>query len=551
MQRDDKEWEKRLAFAGIDARIRADLSALLPLVEGAFPAILQRFYAYLRNWDDLRRHIKDDTVVARLQERQMAHWRMLFSGRFDEDYFARARAVGEAHHRIGLSPQWYVGGYAIVLADLIALLTKRLWYRPARLARAGNALTRAVLFDLEVATSVYVEAGRTALQKELMQLADSLEEQVTSRVNSVSEHSAAARENATQMHAAAERSGSRSATVATASEQAAANVDTVAAAAQEFAASAQEIGRQTGLSKSVAEKAVVGARDASEVMQGLAGYAEEIGAIVEVISNIADQTNLLALNATIEAARAGDAGRGFAVVAGEVKSLAVQTSKATEQIGTQISGIQEAANRAVAAIEAVSAVIAELDGVTDAINGAAEQQNIAACEISNNVQEAAAGNREVTTNIQGVAEDAAAVADLSKKMQVAAGSTATAIESLRTAVGEVLAKLRSHTAFDRRHSPRSAAAPGARIGIRYQNRRHSVDLVNIGQGGGLVAGASDVLQAGDKVMVELQEGCAAIAAEILENESGRLRFRFTEAPADLQKAVAAVTSPIPQARSAA
>jgi methyl-accepting chemotaxis protein len=194
----------------------------------------------------------------------------------------------------------------------------------------------------------------------------------------------------------------RSAIVASASEEASENVQAVAGAAEELAASISEINRQVLVSADVAQRAVEGARRTSSVVSTLAHGVQKIGDVVALISGIASQTNLLALNATIEAARAGEAGKGFAVVAGEVKTLASQTAQATEDITRQIAGIQASTTEAVAAIEKIGGVIAEVNAIAIRISSAVEQQGAATREIARNVQQAALGTQQVSSNIAGV-----------------------------------------------------------------------------------------------------------------------------------------------------
>ena len=199
---------------------------------------------------------------------------------------------------------------------------------------------------------------------------------------------------ATSMEQGATANNARTTAVAAASEQAASNVQT-AAAATELSAAAGEVGSKVSRSADVARSAVVKANETGSIVEGLAGAAERIGEVVGLINAIAAQTNLLALNATIEAARAGEAGRGFAVVAAEVKNLAAQTAKATEDISTQVGAVQARTRQAVGAI-------AEIDQITSHVANSIEAQNAATAEIARNVEEASAGTGEVNRNIHDI-----------------------------------------------------------------------------------------------------------------------------------------------------
>ncbi|MQP67988.1 HAMP domain-containing protein [Niveispirillum sp. SYP-B3756] len=208
------------------------------------------------------------------------------------------------------------------------------------------------------------------------------------------------------MSGIAEEARSQATATAGAAEQTAGNVQTVAAAAEEMAGSIQEISRQITHSSQVSDQAAAEAARTNETVQGLAEAAQRIGTVVQLIADIAGQTNLLALNATIEAARAGDAGKGFAVVASEVKSLATQTARATEEIGKQIQAIQNVTGDAVGTIRTITGTISDINEAMAMIAAAVEQQNATTLEISRNVQQAALGTREVSANIVHVTEAA-------------------------------------------------------------------------------------------------------------------------------------------------
>ncbi|MDE5455697.1 HAMP domain-containing protein [Bradyrhizobium sp. CSA112] len=229
---------------------------------------------------------------------------------------------------------------------------------------------------------------------------------------------------AKSMSATADQSSALVSAVATAAEQTSANVQTVSSGTEELSSSIEEIGRQVITSAEIARKAVDDAGATDATMQGLADNAARISVVVDLIQTIASQTNLLALNATIEAARAGDAGRGFAVVASEVKSLANQTAKATDEIRQQIVSMQTVTTSAVSAIRNISNTISEINEVTTAIAAAVEEQGAATREIARNIQHAAGGTSEVSSNIVGVSS-------ASTQAGTAAGQVLTASDALR------------------------------------------------------------------------------------------------------------------------
>src|SRR6185503_13019232 len=246
-----------------------------------------------------------------------------------------------------------------------------------------------------------VVAGQRRKQ-EMIKLADDFEGAVGKIVETVSAASTELETSAGTLTATAERAQELTTMVAAASEEASTNVQSVASSTEEMASSITEIGRQVQESARMANEAVDQARTTNGRVSELSKAAARIGAVVELINTIAEQTNLLALNATIEAARAGDAGRGFAVVASEVKELAEQTSKATGEIGQQITGIQAATQESVGAIKEISGTIERLSEISSNIAAAVEEQGAATQEISRNVQQAAQGTQQVSSNIVDV-----------------------------------------------------------------------------------------------------------------------------------------------------
>lgn len=280
-------------------------------------------------------------------------------------------------------------------------------------------------------------------RKAMLDMADRFEASVMGVVKNVSSQASEMQATARSMSDIASKTSQQATAVAAASTEASTNVETVASATEELSASTGEIGNRVTEAANVSQRAADESARTNEMVQKLLTATNKIGEVVDLINAIAAQTNLLALNATIEAARAGDAGKGFAVVAGEVKSLASQTAKATDEIGAQINAVQAETNNAVAAIKNIAEIIAQIRGISANIASAVEEQGAATKEIARNVQQAAAGTHEVSSNIVEVTNASTQTGAAAEQVLSAAGELAHNAENLRHEVESFLANIRA------------------------------------------------------------------------------------------------------------
>ena len=305
-------------------------------------------------------------------------------------------------------------------------------------AAEASAARQQARLDKERADAQAAIDRKQALHK----MADEFEAGIMGVVQAVADAAAQMQTSAEVLSATAQQTNSQAATVAGASEMASVNVQTVATAAEELSSSINEISRQVAECSRITQQASDEAGRTNKMVESLVIATDKIGQVVQLISSIAGQTNLLALNATIESARAGEAGKGFSVVANEVKNLAAQTGKATEEIGAQIAAVQEETRRAVSGIRRIDQVIEQVRQISSGIASAVEEQGAATGEIAQNVAQASVGTQEVSETIGGVTQAAAETGEAAAHVLAAAQGLSQQSDNLKREVKRFLDNIR-------------------------------------------------------------------------------------------------------------
>lgn len=443
---------ERFEFLGLGPEQRERLKALKPTIREVLPSVLDAFYADISKHDEINDMFTSSEMRTHAREKQLEHWMLICDAAFDNNYIESVDRIGRAHARLGLRPNWYFGGYGKIINGVqTALVAQHLKSaNPLALGRTRknlqadlDAVTKAAMLDMDLVVSKIEACKQEETVDQRNQLAAQFERTVSAIVGSVAAASEELGQTARFMAETAQQTQERSGSVAAAAEEATVTAQSVSGAAIQLTSAIAEISARAGEAATTSGDASEQARKTGDTMGELKSAAQKIGEIITLIENVAEQTNLLALNATIEAARAGEAGKGFAVVASEVKSLASQTAKATEQIASQINHVQGVVGEAVAAIEQVSGSIDAVNSVSASISAAVEEQNAATAEISRNTEQTANSAGSVSQTITEVLSGAQETSSAASSVVGAADELGRQAEQLRTDASAFLAQIRA------------------------------------------------------------------------------------------------------------
>jgi len=449
---DSIDFEQRLAAFGYNERSYATFPLIRRAIERHAPTALVALYRHIASTPAIARMFQSQARMDHARDKQLEHWRKLFSGPIDRNYAAAASHIGQIHARIGLAPTWYISGYARMLEHVLPKLMLGRLLSPSgarRRARAATALVKASLIDMDIALAAYFEAeqaGRRAviercgaafermaqgdltvsldgLPVEYQPLADSFEamrQQMCETLGMVTRSGEQIRIGSGNIRHASDDLSQRTEQQAASLEETAAAMEQITGTVRQTADGASRADRIVGEARSEAEDSGKIVRRAVEAMDGIQRSSNEISEIISVIDGISFQTNLLALNAGVEAARAGDAGKGFAVVASEVRALAQRSAEAAKDVKTRILSSSEQVEAGVDLVnatgQALQRIIGRIGEISELVSGIAtsaaqqsiglQQVNTAVSEMDSVTQRNAAMVEEATAAARILAQEA-------------------------------------------------------------------------------------------------------------------------------------------------
>lgn len=480
-ERSDQDIRGRLAFLGIDQRSTADLQRLRPIIERELPKGLDRFYDTVRNTPETRRFFSSDEHMNRAKSAQIGHWGAIATGRFDQDYVNRVRTIGSVHARIGLQPRWYIGGYALLVEQLVQAILEEHWPKSGLLGRkqvsSGETAAllvsffKAVMLDMDLSISVFIDEAEEAKKKAQQEaiaaerrmvvgafgqamarmadkdltyrieddlpeaytaLADDFNNALAELASTINDIGGAARQidsGSSEIRSAADDLSKRAEQQAAAVEETAAAVEQITSAVRSSTGRAEETGQLVEKTRKDAEHSGEVVRNAVDAMGRIAKSSEDISRIIGVIDDIAFQTNLLALNAGVEAARAGDAGKGFAVVAQEVRELAQRSANAAKEIKQLITTSSNEVKSGVAQVS-------ETGKALETIVAAVREISTNVVSIIESAREQSGGLEEINTSIGSIDQGTQQNAAMSEELTASSYSLGREVESINAMLRE-------------------------------------------------------------------------------------------------------------------